>query len=323
VKIIDHHPEMRTRPPFLRLQLAYIALLFISLFQAFPQSTLSTAYGIQVNKSVPSASDFALTIPLEPIAPWVDWTMKQENKGILPINVTSIGNFSSQVTLEVSGIPLNSTGSLSPAQVAPPAGGSVTSTFTLSTDWRTPVGLYNLTITGTSAVPPITHTITVTLFISADGDFVIDAEPRKPSLLVVHQGQCGNYNITVRRIGNFSAPVTLKLANSTDQINWQFLPSDTVTREIGIVSFSTLQICVRNNAAPGNLMMTVEGEVPASGSSITHSVAVSLEIPAPVKAVDWEANRIIIGLSGAAVCIIAILMLTKRLPRIRSLLRGF
>jgi hypothetical protein len=310
---------MRKRPRLLRLQLACAALLFIPLFLAFPlQSTLFNVYGIQGSRSVPSASDFVLTIPLKPIGPF-DWAIRQENTGILTINVTSIGNFSSPVTLEVGAIPSNSSGSLSPAQVTPPAGGSVTSTFALSTDWRTPVGIYNLTITGTSTLQLITHSITVTLFISPDGDFVVDAEPKR-SPLVLLQGQCGNYNITVRRVGNLSAPVRLELVNSTDQIDWQFLPNETVTRGIGIASFSTLRVCAKDKAVPGSYTMTVLGTTPPR-SGVTHTVNILLTIPAPVKAVDWKTNPTIIGLSGGAVCIIAALMVIKRLPRIRSLLR--
>jgi len=78
-----------------------------------------------------------------------------------PLTVTPINSFSGNVSLTVSGLPANSTGSFSPNPVTVTAPKSSSSTFTVLTRKKTPAGTYTLTITGTSGT--VKQTVKVTL----------------------------------------------------------------------------------------------------------------------------------------------------------------
>jgi hypothetical protein len=239
------------------------------------------------------------------------WTVMRGTTAICTINVTSVGSFSSPVPLQVSGLPFNSTGNLSPALLTPPAGGTATSTFTLSTGWNTPVGSYNLTIIGTSG----TWNITVTLFVAPEtGDYIIFTNPAAPSPLVIQAGQCGNYSITVSPVGNFTAPVRLTLVNATGQVNWQLLSNGTVALGGGIESFYLLRVCVKDGSMPGNYTMTVLGRQ-ARGLEITHTDDVLLTIPAPsVQALPWVVPLVCL-LLGLVIGLLVLHMSRRRNPK--------
>ena len=94
-------------------------------------------------------------------------TVKQGGVATYSLSVTSVGSFSAPVTLQVSGLPPGSTASVSPNPVTPALGGTVTSTLTIPTSLGTPIGTYNLTITGTSTLPLITRSITLQLVVTS------------------------------------------------------------------------------------------------------------------------------------------------------------
>ncbi len=196
------------------------------------------------------------------------------------VTVTSVGSFSSPVSLQVSGLPPGSSGGFSPALVTPSEGGVAISTLTIPTSLSTPVGSYNLTITATSTLPQITHTTTVTLTVTpAPADFTIDANPKNPNPLIVNLGQCGNITVTVNSIGNFSAPVNLTLLNRPTHVTSEYLPNP-ITPSAGGTVQSILTVCVAPDATPNNYTMTVSG-TSLTSSPIVHTVDVLLRVPVP------------------------------------------
>src|SRR5208282_1810632 len=172
-------------------------------------------------------------------------TVSQGQTASYTIGVTSVGTFSSPVFLQASGAPSNAVASLSPSTVTPPQGGTVTSMLTVPTGMGTPVGSYNLTITGSSTLPAVTRSTTVTLVVtSAPSDYSITISP---NTLVLLPGQCGNVTATVQSFGNFSAPVTFTLSplpiphvSST-----MFIPNP-ITPPPGGSASSLLKVCVDN-----------------------------------------------------------------------------
>jgi serine protease AprX len=78
------------------------------------------------------------------------------------INVSRTGGFAGGVTLSATGMPPHTTASFRPN----PASGA-SSTMTVSTSGKTPLGTYTLTITGTSGA--LNHTTGVTLVVSSCG----------------------------------------------------------------------------------------------------------------------------------------------------------
>jgi hypothetical protein len=80
------------------------------------------------------------------------------------ITLTSTNGFNGNVSLSVTGLPNKTSGSFSPNPAALTAGGTGSSTLTVSTQGNGPTGPFTLTITATAGA--ITHRQTVTLNLS-------------------------------------------------------------------------------------------------------------------------------------------------------------
>ena len=226
-------------------------------------------------------------------------TVNQGQTATYTISVTSIGSFSSPVSLQVSGTPFNSVGSFSPPLVTPPSGGSTSSSLAVSTAANTPVGTYNLTVTGTSTLPSLVRQTSVQLIVvtspTPPADFALSVNPAAPTPLIVQPGQCGNYSVSVQSIGSFTSPVNLTLSNIPTQINGhlksQFIPNPVTPPSPGATVFATLEACAVNGATPGNYTMTVIG----TGAGLTHSADIVLQIPTPaVVPFNWLVYLIIL-----------------------------
>ncbi len=251
-------------------------------------------YEIYGNKFVHGPqNDFLLSANPESV------TVAQGQSATYTIGLTSIGSFSSPVSMQVNGTPFNSAGSFSPPLITPPTGGSTTSLLVVSTASNTPPGTYNLTVTGTSTLPQLERqtsvTLTVTAAVAPPADFALSVSPAAPTPLVVQPGQCGNYSVSVQSIGSFTSPVNLTLSNIPIPINGhlksQFIPNPVMLPSPGATVFSTLQACPANDAAPGNYTMTVIG----TSGSLTHSVDFVLEVPAHIiPQVPWLVYLIIL-----------------------------
>jgi hypothetical protein len=155
----------------------------------------------------------------------------------------------------------------------------VNSQLTVATTLSTPIGTYNLTITGTSTLPAITRSVSVQLIVtSTPPDFVINANP---GLLIVNVTECGNYSISVNGVGSFNSPVNLTLTGpsvpSTIPIpltSYRYFPNP-VTPPVGGTVPSTLTVCA--GSTPGNYTLTVGG----TSGSLYHSVDVLLRVQKP------------------------------------------
>jgi len=77
-------------------------------------------------------------------------TIQQGNSGSSTITITSMNGFNQPVQLTKSGVPSGVTATLDPQQVTPPAGGSTTSTLTVSVSTTATPGSCTLTVTGTN-----------------------------------------------------------------------------------------------------------------------------------------------------------------------------
>ena len=93
------------------------------------------------------------------------------------IKIRSMGDFSSPVSLEVSGMLLSLVRSFRPPVVTPPPGGYASVMLEVSTTGSTPIGRYSFTVTGTSTNPYLVHVAEVTLTVAAVGDLVFRVYP--------------------------------------------------------------------------------------------------------------------------------------------------
>lgn len=243
-------------------------------------------------------------------------TVAQGGVASYSVTVTSAGSFSSPVSFQVSGLPPGSTGSFSPLLVTPSEGGVAGTTLTIPTSLSTPVGSYNLTITGTSTIPLITHSVNVALIVTqAPADYVIDANPKNPNPLIVNLGQCGNITVTVNSIGNFSAPVNLTLTNRPTHVTSKYTPNP-ITPPVGGTVKSNLTLCVGPDATPNNYTMTVTG-TSLAGIPIIHTVDVLLRVPTPSgpNPLIYIIFLILLLVAlGIALLFLALLMRRKRQP---------
>ena len=191
------------------------------------------------------------------------------------VTVSSIGNFAGTVNLQVTGLPSGTQAIFTPsASPSVGLGQSVTETLNVLTSLSTPVGSYNLTITGGSTLPLITHTVSVGLVVTQPtADFTITASP---NLLIINQGSCGNATVTVTSIGNFNSPVNITISGLPGRVTTTIVPNPILPSAGGMIT-SVVTFCAESNAAPGNYTLTITG----TSGTIVHTVNILLRIPTP------------------------------------------
>jgi len=110
------------------------------------------------NVSPPPAPDFSISASPNSL------TIQQGNSDTSTITITSINGFDQPVQLSVSEAPSGVTTTLSPEQVTPPAGGTATSTLTVSVSSTATPGSYTLTVNGASGA--LSHSTYISLEIT-------------------------------------------------------------------------------------------------------------------------------------------------------------
>jgi hypothetical protein len=237
-------------------------------------------------------------------------TVQAGSTATYSVSVTSIGGFSSQVNLQVTGLPSFSSPSFSPGSVTPPAGGTTNSQLTISTSKNTPIGTYNLTITGTSLLPAIIRTTTVQLVVTVPpNDFSISATP----VLALNLTQCGNYTVSIVPQGNFSSPVTLNATGLPPKTTFIIQPNP-VTPPPSVTVTSNLQVCVSQQATPGNYTLTISG---ASGP-LFHTTNVLLRIQQQASNVNFWLLLLLILLALGLALLLGILAFRKSRRPVRA-----
>jgi streptogramin lyase len=227
--------------------------------------------------SLMHSSSLALTI----LGPSADFSMSLGSTSLSvgpgssatdAVTVTSIGTFNSAVALSASGLPSGVHASFSPASVTPPAGGSVTSTATISVDSGTPTGVATVTITGAGG--SLTHSALLTLTIAVIPDFTIAANPNS---LTIAQGASGTSTITVGSVNGFSSSVALSYSwvGSAPAGVTVSVPGP-VTPPSGSSATSTLTVSTTSATSAGTLTLQVAG----TAGSLNHAVSVTIDVTA-------------------------------------------
>ncbi|MBA7601087.1 hypothetical protein ES703_08154 [subsurface metagenome] len=91
---------------------------------------------------LPRNPDFAISISPQ------SQSVTQGQSTSYTVTVTSVDRYTSTISLSLSGLPRNSTGSLGPSSVHLTSGVSVTSKLNVTTTGSTPTGTHTLTVTG-------------------------------------------------------------------------------------------------------------------------------------------------------------------------------
>src|SRR5262249_44154095 len=142
--------------------------------------------------------------------------------------------------------------------------GSGSSTMTVSTSSSTPAGSYPLTITATSG--SLTHTVAVTLVVTAPGTFTLSVTPTSQT---VSRGSTTQYAVTISAQGGFSGTVNLSLSGLPTRTSSSFNPASVVGS-----GSSTLTITANKPARVGTYTLTIKG----TSGSLVQSATVTLII---------------------------------------------
>jgi len=241
-------------------------------------------YQIYGNKFVEGITpDFSLSAT-PPVA-----SVQQSQTASYQVTVTSESSFSGTINLAVSGLPSGASAAFAPsASVSLGQGQSATESLSVLTASTTPVGSYNLTITGSSVSPLITHSVAVTLNVSPmitppppPPDFSITISP---SHLYIDQGACGNFTIIVTSINGFNSPVSFTVSGLPSGVTGRFYPSNVLTPPPDGQATGALTICIAANAPPGNYTVVVTG---VSGTKV-HTASATLTISyLPPTTLSW------------------------------------
>ncbi|MBV9573224.1 MAG: SBBP repeat-containing protein, partial [Acidobacteriales bacterium] len=175
------------------------------------------------------------------------------------VTITATGGFTGAVALSCTGLPAGASCGFVPPSVT----GSGSSTLTITTTGATPVGVYNVQVTGTSG--SLSHSATVVLDVQT-ADFTISAS----APAAVTAGGSTTSTVTITSVAGFAGAVSLSCSNLPAGASCSFVPSP-VTGGSGT---STLTINTTNATANGSYNVTVKG---ISGS-LTHSTTITLNV---------------------------------------------
>lgn len=251
-----------------------------------------------ITVTVPTEGFFELDIDPD------ERTVFRGSSTIFTITVQSFNDFSSAVSLDVSGLTTDLTASFMPSPVTPPANGEQESVLTITAESDADIDSYALTISGTSQ-GVATQNVQVTISVSAfsEPDFALYVQPASLSII---QNNSGTATIQVVSVNGFSDSVELSTEGLPTGVTSSIqhpvvapLPSGNVITKLTIQTSSSANI--------GNYTFTVKGE----SDTKTHTETIELII----------LNRTFIPPFGQ--CIIATTTYGSELSPEVQFLRGF
>src|SRR5438552_1193212 len=157
------------------------------------------------------------------------------------------------------------------------------STLTIATTSVAAVGTFTLAVTGQYALPPTTHSITLSLTVMAapTDDFAISASP---SSQTVAQGSSTTYTVNTQVSSGTAQTVSLAVAGLPSGATGSFAPASVIAG-----GSSTLTVTTAATTTTGTFALTISGV----SSTATHTAGVSLAVTAastsgPTIGVSWN-----------------------------------
>ena len=178
------------------------------------------------------------------------------------LTITGLNGFSGTPSLSSSGLPTGATASFSPASVS----GSGGSQMTINTTSSMSPGSYPFTVTATSG--SLTHSINLTLVVSAATDFSLAVAPLSQSL---QPGASVNYTATITAQNGFVAATTFAVTGLPSSASATFTPSS-------VNGSGSTQLAVSTSATTpaGSYPLTII----ASSGTLSHSASATLLVSA-------------------------------------------
>jgi uncharacterized repeat protein (TIGR03806 family) len=174
-------------------------------------------------------------------------------------------NFSSSVTLSVSGLPSGASGGFSPNPITPPQ----SSTLTVTADGTTAPGSYPITITGVGGGLTRTAPATLVVVAAAQTNFTLSLSPTAQSITA--GGANIGYSI-LSTATNFSSAVTLSVGSLPAGMGSSVSPNPITPPQS-----STLTITASSNTVPGTYPLSVTG----TGGGLTRTANGTVTVTAP------------------------------------------
>ncbi len=234
------------------------------------------------------------------------------NSATSTISLTSLNNFAGSVNLAASSTApvAGLTFSFSVNPVTLTAGGTGTSTLTISTTASTPAGTYTIAVTGTSG--SLSHPATVAVTVVGT-DFSMSSSPTTLSIV---QGSSGNSTITLTSLNGFSGSVTLSVAVSPTGPTASLSPIF-VALSSGGTGTAVLRVSTSSGAysstATGSYTITLTG----TSGSLSHSVSLSITIQ-PSSGGNNALVPILIGAVAVAIVVAGALFYLTRRSRLKK-----
>lgn len=174
--------------------------------------------------------------------------------------IAGMNGFSGTVDLGVSGLPDGATASFSPPSVS----GSGTSQLTVATTSLVTPGNYPFTVTAN--IGSLTHTVSLTLVISAPADFSLAVTPTTQTVLA---GSSVTYTATLTAQNGYASAINLDVTGVPAGATASFMPPS-----VNGSGSAQLTLSTSSETAAGTYPITIT----AGSGTLAHSVKVTLTV---------------------------------------------
>lgn len=211
----------------------------------------------------PSVSDFSLSASPSSLS------ISPGSSANSTLVFTSLNNFSGTVSLSAS-TASGLTASLSPSTIGLTSGGSATTSLSISAASSTPIGSYNVTVTGTGGSR--THTINLTVTV-INQDFTMTENPTAQFIPLGSEQQTV---LELNSVNGFSGNVSLRATPSSTAIAcwFTFTLTSTATLYVPSNGFAYQYPTCGAYGAAGSYTVTFS----ATSGSITHSIVLAVTL---------------------------------------------
>jgi uncharacterized membrane protein len=201
----------------------------------------SLSHTISLTFQVVSVPDFDLSTPNANLT----GTISPGAVVTFPVSVSPVNGFTGTVTLAAAGLPVGASASFSPASIA---GGTGSSTMTITTTASTPLGTFPLTLTAASGA--LSHAETVNLAMNSSAAFTINVQGQTQVL------GTGSYSVYAYGSNGFTGLVQFSASGLPSGITASFSPtSANIDPTLGYTS-SALTLTIPNSVSNGTYSFT-------------------------------------------------------------------
>ena len=185
----------------------------------------------------------------------------------MTMDIWSLSNFNSPVTLSLSGLPSGINHNFSHDSLTPPRNGSSSSTLMISPSSTANTGTFSVKVVGTFG--NLTHSESIILEVIPEKDFDISANPTS---IKIERGDIAIYNLTITPLNGFNDTVSISISGAPSASTVTLLVHD------NIINFGEArEIYLQVKTSPTQFG-TFTMEVTVTGGGKTKTLDLSLQI---------------------------------------------